>query len=98
MTLNLDFDEPGGQPDRELQQRVLDKLTKMEIDARNLIAADGYASVLEHFNAFSLPAVLIFGTDGKLKEKFEGDVTYERDVVPLVRQLLDKSREDLEAP
>ena len=87
--MNLDFDEPGGQPDQELQQSVLDELTKMKIGAENLIAADGYTAVLEHFQVFSLPAVLVFGPDGKLRKMFQGDVTYDRDIVPLVRQLLD---------
>ena len=88
ISLNVDFDEPGGKPSDELQQRVLDKLTKLKLSTRNLIAADEHSAVLEHFELFSVPAVLVFNADGKM-QKFEGDVTYERDIVPLVRQLLD---------
>ena len=89
LSLNLDFDEEIGEPDEKLQQEVLDRLSKMKISTRNLIAVDGLTVVLEHFGIFSIPAVLVFDTDGKLKKKFDGDVSYERDIEPLVRQLLD---------
>ena len=89
IALNVDLDEPGGKPSEDLQQRVLEKLTKLKMNTQNLIAVDEHAAVLEHFGLFSVPAVLVFNTDGALKEKFEGDVNYERDIVPLVRQLLD---------
>jgi thiol:disulfide interchange protein len=43
-----------------------------------------YDETLAQLELFSLPAVLVYDQQGKLLDRIEGDVDYERDIIPLI--------------
>jgi thiol:disulfide interchange protein len=50
-----------------------------------------FDSVLDRHELFSLPAALIYDADGKLHKKLEGAVSYEKQVQPLIAEMLKAS-------
>ena len=88
ISLNVDHDEAKGLPPESLQQEVLDKLTRLKMNCQNVIAADPMEVVFDHYGVSSLPAVLIYGRDGKLRKKLDTEFSYGDDVFPLVEKLL----------
>lgn len=88
VTLNVDHDDADSEPSAELRQDVLLKLADLGAQGINIIATDAHEDVLAHHDLFAVPAVLVYGRDGKLLRKFEGEYTYEDDVVPVVEEAL----------
>ena len=75
ISLNLDYDNDDGSPPQKLQDEVLEILRKQKITTRNLICSGECDSMLEALDVLSLPAVLVFGPDGKLQKSFENEFT-----------------------
>ena len=88
ISLNVDHDEAESLPPKPLQQDVLDKLTQLKMNCQNVIAADPMEVVLDHYGVFSLPAVLVYDRNGKLRKKLDTEFRYDDDVFPLVEKLL----------
>ena len=93
ISLNVDHDEDGG-PSEELQKKVLDKLTELNLKVTNVLSKTVFDDVMDQREIYSLPAALVFGADGKLLEKFDGGVSYEEDIIPLVEKTLAASAVD----
>lgn len=93
ISLNVDHDEDG-EPSEELQKKVLDKLTELNLKVTNVLSKTVFDDVMDQREIFSLPAALVFGADGKLLEKFDGGVSYEEDIIPLVEKTLAASAVD----
>jgi thiol:disulfide interchange protein len=91
VTLNVDHDEADKQPSDEIQLAVNKKLSALNMNVENVIAADGLDAVLEKYQAFGVPYVVVYGKDGEIAKKFEGAFSYEEDVNPYVRSLLQES-------
>ena len=85
---NLDHDDPESTPGQSLVDSVLERLQQFGMTSHNFVSSDPIDDVLKRYDVFGLPAVLVFSADGKLAKAFEGDVTYERDVIPYVESLL----------
>ena len=85
---NLDHDDAENGPAEALQRSVLDRLERLNMTCRNVIAHEPAQDVLSHYGIFGLPATLVFGSDGELERLFEGAFTYNEDVTPFVRSLL----------
>ena len=94
ISLNVDHDEDG-EPSEELQQKVFDKLTELNLNVTNILSSTVYDAVLDQRDIIhGLPAALVFSTDGKLLKKFDGGFSYEEDVVPLIEKTLKESTAD----
>jgi hypothetical protein len=87
ISLNVDHDEDG-EPSEELQKKVLDKLTELNLNVTNILSSTVFDDVLDQRDIFGIPAALVFSPDGKLLKKFDGGFSYEEDVIPLIEQTL----------
>ena len=93
ISLNVDHDEEG-EPSEKIQKEVLDKLTELNLNVTNVLSKTAFDDVMEQRDIFSLPAALVFSADGKLLEKFDGGVSYEEDIIPLIEKTLAASAAD----
>lgn len=87
ISLNLDHDT-GEEPAADLQADVRKKLTELEMTTTNVMSSTVFDDVLEHFDLFSLPAAIVFDRDGSRLKTFEGDVSYEKQVIPLIEETI----------
>lgn len=87
ITLDIDHDEDGA-PTQKLQDEVLAKLKELKMNVTNVMSSDVTGDVLDRHELFSIPAALIYDRDGKLHQKFEGDLSYEKQVEPLIAEML----------
>lgn len=88
LALNIDFDEATGSPSSDLVGKIEDTLQRMSVPVQNVVSSTPMEDVLGEFEVFGLPAVLVFDASGELSRKFDGDVDYDRDIFPLVDELL----------
>lgn len=88
IALNVDHNEEDTAPTDELQQEVLAILTERNMETTNVICSTPFDTMLDKYELFSLPAAIVFDRDGKKLEVFEGDLNYEKQVFPLIKQQL----------
>lgn len=88
ISLNVDFDGTSEHPSDDLQSKVAEILVKHDITSDNLLCSDAMEDVLEEFEIFGLPAVLIYDQGGTLYQRFDGKVDYTERVIPTVAKLL----------
>ena len=86
ISLNLDHDS-GKKPADDLQADVRKKLTELEMTTTNIMSSTVLDEVLEHFDLFSLPAAIVFDREGGRLQTFEGDLSYEKQIFPLLEAL-----------
>ncbi len=96
ISLNLDHDQPNELPPKDLQDEVLEKLVELKLEIANVMSSEDYENALARHDMFSLPAAIIYDRDGKEFRKFEGDLSYEKQVFPLIAEML--SAGDNETP
>ena len=89
ISLNVDFDGDAEGPSEQLRAEIVSVLKKLNIVCENVISSDPMDDVLEDFDIFSLPAVLIYNSQGELHKRFDGTVSYQEQVFPEVEQLLE---------
>ena len=92
ISLNLDFNDDEGEPPAEMRQEVLAKLKELKATSVNLMSTTGTDDLLEKLDIISLPAVMIYDREGKLHKRLDAQLTYEKDVLPVVQQLLKKAK------
>jgi hypothetical protein len=88
ISLNVDFDGDTEGPSEPLRAEIVAKLRKLNIACENVISSDPMDDVLKGFDIFSLPAVLIYNSQGELHKRFDGTVSYQEQVFPEVERLL----------
>ncbi len=88
ISVNVDFDEPAGEPSDELQSQVIQRLQEKQVDVENVICTNPLDDALKHWDVFGLPALVVYGPDGQVHTKFEGAVHYDEEVIPLVKSLV----------
>jgi thiol-disulfide isomerase/thioredoxin len=96
ISVNIDYYGGGDGPSASLQRRVLKFLTKQQATIENVICSDPDEKVYEQVPFASIPAVYVYDSAGKLRALFDNDgdkfgdegFTYERDITPLVEELL----------
>lgn len=88
MTLNVDFDQPGNGPTDALKQQILAQLSRLEINCDNIICDTQAHEALDALKVSSLPAAIIYDAEGQVVKRFEGDLDFRSEVMPLIDQLL----------
>jgi thiol-disulfide isomerase/thioredoxin len=95
MSLSCDYQGIKNKPPEFYRQRVLNFLEKQEAVFQNLLASVPAEELYEKLELASIPAVFVYGRDGKLVKRFDNEqaksedenFTY-ADVVKLVDELL----------
>lgn len=97
LSLNLDYIGLKNKPPEFYQERVLKFLTKQEAAFDNVLCSEEAEQMFEKLEIPSIPAVFVYGRDGKLAKTFDNSdaeteeegFTY-KDVTALVEELLKK--------
>ena len=88
ISLNVDFDGDAESPSEQLLAEIVSVLKELNIACENVVSSDPMDEVLKDFDIFSLPAVLIYNSQGELHKRFDGTVSYQKQVFPKVERLL----------
>lgn len=99
MSLSCDFSGIKNKPPEFYEEKVLKFLTKQEATFQNILSNVPLDDLLDEMQLSSIPAVYVFGRDGKLVKRFdnekaekeEDNFTY-ADVTKLVEELLAKKK------
>jgi thiol-disulfide isomerase/thioredoxin len=84
------------EPPESFREEILDFLRRQNAAFANVISSTPDEALYEAIGAASVPVVLVYGRDGKLKKKFTNDdreygdegFTYAEHINPMVQQLL----------
>jgi hypothetical protein len=91
ISLNVEHKDPSSPPPQELTDKIVATLKEKNVTCDNVIASDGINNVLAKYEFTNgLPAVLIYGRDGKLRKSQDAGFEYEKDVEPTVAELLEE--------
>lgn len=97
MSASCDYAGIKSKPPESYRDRVLEFLTKQEATFTNVLLNVESDVLFEKIELASIPAVYVFGTDGKIVKRFDNDnakagedFTYVKDIVPFVEGLLAK--------
>jgi thiol-disulfide isomerase/thioredoxin len=96
ISFNLDYSGAAGETPESFRVPVNQFLTKQGATFLNVISSDADDDVFRRLKLGSIPAVLVYGRDGRLAKRLDNDdalygkdgFTYEQQIVPLVEQLL----------
>lgn len=94
ISLNVDYIGLKSKPPESYRPAVEDFLKKQKAQLINLLSATSDEAILTKFKLEAIPAILIYGTDGRLLHTLTdvntGDdgLTYAGDVIPKIEQLL----------
>lgn len=99
MSMSCDFSGIKNKPPEFYKEKVLKFLTKQEATFENVLSNVPLDELLDQMQLSSIPAVYVFGRDGKLAKRFdnekaekeEDNFTYD-DVTKLVVELLAKGK------
>lgn len=99
MSLACDYNGTKNKPPEFYKERILKFLTKQEATFLNLISTVPSDELYEQMKLNSIPAVYVFGRDGKLVKRFDNEkiekeedaFTY-KEVTKLVEELLAKKK------
>jgi thiol-disulfide isomerase/thioredoxin len=102
LSFNLDYSGAAGETPESFREAVSEFLNKQGATLQNVISSDATDDVFQRLKLGSIPAVLVYGPDGRLAKRFDNDdglygeegFTYEKQIVPLVEQLLAKAGDD----
>ncbi len=95
MSASCDYAGIKSKPPESYRERVLEFLTKQNATFQNVLLNVESDILFEKIDLASIPAVYVFGTDGKVAKRFDNDnakpgedFNYKKDVVPFVEKLL----------
>jgi thiol-disulfide isomerase/thioredoxin len=95
MSASCDYAGIKSKPPETYRGQVLEFLTKKGATFQNVLLNVESDTLFETIELASIPAVYVFGTDGKLAKRFDNDnakpgedFTYAKDIVPFVEKLL----------
>ncbi len=95
MSASCDYAGIKSKPPESYRDRVLKFLTKQDATFQNVLLNVESDVLFEKIELASIPAVYVFGVDGKVAKRFDNDnaksgedFTYTKDVVPFVKKLL----------
>lgn len=99
MSLSCDFSGIKNKPPEFYREKVLAFLSKQQATFPNILSSTPIDELLDAMQLSSIPAVYVFGRDGKLVKRFdneksekeEDNFTYD-DVTKLVEELLAKKK------
>lgn len=95
MSASCDYAGIKSKPPESYRDRVLEFLTKQNATFKNVLLNVDSDTLFEKIELASIPAVYVFGSDGKVAKRFDNDnakpgedFTYAKDIVPFVEKLL----------
>ncbi len=95
MSASCDYAGIKSKPPESYRDRVLEFLTKQNATFTNVLLNVESDVLFEKIELASIPAVYVFGADGKVAKRFDNDnakpgedFTYTKDIVPFVEKLL----------
>ena len=95
LSASCDYAGIKSKPPESYRDHVLQFLTKQNATFQNVLLNVESDALFEKIELASIPAVYVFGTDGKIAKRFDNDnaksgddFTYLKDVVPFVEKLL----------
>jgi thiol-disulfide isomerase/thioredoxin len=96
ISASLDYEGLSDFPIEEARKSALEFLKQQKATLDNFILSEESLTVMDDkLKIASIPAVFVFGVDGKLARQFDessGEAfTYEKDVTPFVKQLVSQS-------
>ena len=100
LSFNLDYSGVADEPPESFRDSVFEFLDKQSASFTNALSSDAADDVFNRLDLGSVPAVLVYGRDGQLVERFDNDdaaygdegFTYKDHVLPLVDSLLAEDR------
>jgi thiol-disulfide isomerase/thioredoxin len=91
MSVSTDYAGIKSKPPMFYQPKVLEFLTSQKATCKNILCSVESDLLFEKLDLASIPAVYVYGKDGKLAKRFAGEeVHYDKEVLPLVAELLKK--------
>lgn len=96
ISVNLNYAGLKDEPPASFRQSVLTFLRRKGATFPNVVCSTPDIDVLDAIRLASIPAVFVYGRDGKLVKRFDNDAlrtdtdefTYAKDIVPLVERLI----------
>lgn len=95
MSASCDYAGIKSKPPESYRDHVLEFLTKQNATFQNVLLNVESDALFEKIELASIPAVYVFGKDGKVAKRFDNDnakpgedFTYTKDIVPFVEKLL----------
>ncbi len=95
LSASCDYAGIKSKPPESYRDRVLEFLTKQNANFTNVLLNVESDALFEKIDLASIPAVYVFGTDGKIAKRFDNDnakpgedFTYMKDVIPFLEKLL----------
>lgn len=95
MSASCDYAGIKSKPPESYRDHVLEFLTKQNATFQNVLLNVESDVLFEKIELASIPAVYVFGPDGKVAKRFDNDnakpgedFTYTKDIVPFVEKLL----------
>jgi thiol-disulfide isomerase/thioredoxin len=95
LSASCDYAGIKSKPPESYRERVLEFLIKQNATFQNVLLNVESDVLFEKIELASIPAVCVFGTDGKIAKRFDNDnakagedFTYSKDIVPFVEKLL----------
>jgi len=91
LSVSTDYAGIKSKPPAFYQPKVLEFLTAQKATCKNILCSMESDLLFEKLDLASIPAVYVYGKDGKLAKRFAGEeVHYDKEVLPLVAELLKK--------
>lgn len=97
VSFSTDYTGRASKPPESYREQVLEYLTQQGATFLNVLGTDDPDELSERLKLPPIPAVYVYDQQGKLSTRFDNtdrdreEFTYEKDVIPFVRQLLDGS-------
>lgn len=99
VSFNVDYVGIKSKPSEFYRPRVEAFLTKQKASCTNLLCTTASDKLFQALELSSIPAVFVYGRDGKLAKRFDDSMlkddeedafTYEKDINPFLKELLEK--------
>ncbi|MBX3443922.1 MAG: TlpA family protein disulfide reductase [Planctomyces sp.] len=91
ISVSTDYAGIKSKPPEFYKPKVLEFLTQQKATCENVLCSVDSETLFDELALASIPAVYVYGKDGKLAKRFAGEeVHYDKEVVPLVEELLAK--------
>ncbi|HVJ69351.1 MAG TPA: thioredoxin-like domain-containing protein [Caulifigura sp.] len=91
LSVSTDYAGIKSKPPAFYEPKVLEFLASQKATCKNILCSVESDAIFEKLDLASIPAVYVYGKDGKLAKRFTGEeVHYDKEVLPLVVELLKK--------
>ncbi len=89
LSVSTDYAGIKSKPPAFYEPKVLEFLTSQRATCKNILCSVESDELFEQLDLASIPAVYVYGKNGQLAKRFAGEeVHYDKEVLPLVQQLL----------